>query len=385
MSRPGAFYGGAQVGVPLFWGDLRSAGDKLQLGYGGGLLAGYRMTDWLAAELDAGYMAGKLGAADWQLDDRMDASGMIRYTAGDYALGDVYSKTRLFRVGLRAPVQLLRLFGRRGRFQIEIAPHIYLNSFSTGIHDRQTDDELTEGVSPRSWSYTAGSDLGFSYRTGQRSRIFLRSALSWIYDDRFEGVSTHPAWRENFMLYTSVGISFDLGKARKAKRHNSKPTPVASTVPAQPVTPAPVEKASEETPAPATEKPEPPAAAPATESETTTTVQPAAAPYDWIAPIYFNRNSATVDTVRYRELLQHILRLADEYRELSIQIKGWTDTTGTEAGNEKLSQQRAQALADYLIGQGADSNRIQVQGEGEDHAAGDGAEGRRVEVMMASQ
>jgi outer membrane protein OmpA-like peptidoglycan-associated protein len=47
------------------------------------------------------------------------------------------------------------------------------------------------------------------------------------------------------------------------------------------------------------------------------------------------------------------------------QIIGHTDSTGPENYNQKLSERRAQAVADYLVGKGIDPNRITTIGFGE--------------------
>ena len=65
-----------------------------------------------------------------------------------------------------------------------------------------------------------------------------------------------------------------------------------------------------------------------------------------------------------------------------------TDSSGSERENEKLSQQRAQAVADRLQHEGINASRIRVQGRGEAQpiADNDTAEGRaanrRVEIVV---
>lgn len=45
-------------------------------------------------------------------------------------------------------------------------------------------------------------------------------------------------------------------------------------------------------------------------------------------------------------------------------IEGHTDSSGDRAANVALSERRAQAVADYLVGQGVDRSRIEVKGVG---------------------
>ncbi|MDX8567422.1 hypothetical protein OZ668_05470 [Elizabethkingia sp. HX XZB] len=203
-------YIGVQAGSPLFWGDLSSTGEKFRPGYGGGLFAGYRFTDWLAIEANTDYMTGNIGASKWQTNDLIDNQGVIHYTQGSYKLGDIYSKIRLSRYGLRLPVQVLKIFRNSGKFNIEIAPHFFINDFSTGIYNIKSNQKLTDGTKPKSLSYSMGGDLAFSYRINKQTRLFLRSSFSWLNDDKYDGIITYPAWKENLMLYTSIGVSFDI-------------------------------------------------------------------------------------------------------------------------------------------------------------------------------
>jgi len=68
----------------------------------------------------------------------------------------------------------------------------------------------------------------------------------------------------------------------------------------------------------------------------------------------------------------------------SLEIVGYTDATGPEAYNQKLSERRAQSVADYLAGKGVTKLSIRGMGEGNpvaENATGEGrASNRRVEI-----
>jgi len=49
----------------------------------------------------------------------------------------------------------------------------------------------------------------------------------------------------------------------------------------------------------------------------------------------------------------------------SVVVLGYTDPVGSEASNQKLSEQRAQSVVDYLVSKGIPSNKISAQGKGE--------------------
>ena len=55
----------------------------------------------------------------------------------------------------------------------------------------------------------------------------------------------------------------------------------------------------------------------------------------------------------------------NDYPEVSIRITGHTCWLGTTEHNLDLSQRRAKAVADYLMSQGIDRDRLIVAAEGE--------------------
>ncbi len=73
----------------------------------------------------------------------------------------------------------------------------------------------------------------------------------------------------------------------------------------------------------------------------------------------------------------------------TVQIVGYTDSTGSDAINNPLSQDRAQSVQSYLVARGVQAQRIVTQGMGSQNpiAGNDTAEGRslnrRVEIFVA--
>ena len=64
---------------------------------------------------------------------------------------------------------------------------------------------------------------------------------------------------------------------------------------------------------------------------------------------------------------------------LKIELGGHTDNVGRPEANQRLSEQRAKAVYDYLINKGIPSNRLSYKGYGETQpvATNDTDEGRR--------
>ncbi|GGF41659.1 OmpA family protein [Echinicola rosea] len=95
-------------------------------------------------------------------------------------------------------------------------------------------------------------------------------------------------------------------------------------------------------------------------------------------------------TPQAQENVMEMARILNEYPDTNIMIDGHTDSKGSEQYNQKLSEQRAGSVANYLKMQGIDSSRLTTVGHGEslpvasnDTDAGR-AENRRVEVAITA-
>jgi len=106
--------------------------------------------------------------------------------------------------------------------------------------------------------------------------------------------------------------------------------------------------------------------------------------------VQFDNNSSELRP----ESLAYLDRVAQRLNELpsiSGVIEGHTDSNGSDAHNQGLSERRAQAVHDYLIARGVASSRITAQGFGEsqpiaDNATPEGrAQNRRVVLRRTDQ
>jgi outer membrane protein OmpA-like peptidoglycan-associated protein len=103
----------------------------------------------------------------------------------------------------------------------------------------------------------------------------------------------------------------------------------------------------------------------------------------------FPRRSAEL-TEQGKELVEKHRQDAREQlsRASYIEVIGHTDDVGDDDYNMKLSQQRAEAMRDYLVGTGLDPNKIVTVGAGETRPIASNktpegrAENRRVEVLV---
>ena len=78
------------------------------------------------------------------------------------------------------------------------------------------------------------------------------------------------------------------------------------------------------------------------------------------------------------QTLTDLNRVLKKYPKNRIVVQGYTDSTGTDAINNKLSQQRAKAVYDFLLGSGLKTLSINYVGYGSSNpvASNDTAEGR---------
>lgn len=66
----------------------------------------------------------------------------------------------------------------------------------------------------------------------------------------------------------------------------------------------------------------------------------------------------------------------------SLDVRAYTDPKGNDAYNERLSRQRARAVADYLVAHGVDPSRIDARGMGKTNAYPSYEQDRRAEVTI---
>lgn len=78
--------------------------------------------------------------------------------------------------------------------------------------------------------------------------------------------------------------------------------------------------------------------------------------------------------------LNNLVNLLTENKELSLEIGGYTDSTGSDDYNQVLSGKRALSVVTYLINKGISSDRLKYKGYGNKFPAGDNVteEGRKL-------
>lgn len=91
---------------------------------------------------------------------------------------------------------------------------------------------------------------------------------------------------------------------------------------------------------------------------------------------------------QFQSTLREVAQTLDSYSQTYVDVLGHTDATGSDASNQTLSVNRAQAVANYLGSRGVVKARLGVRGYGESTpiASNDTEEGRsenrRVEIKI---
>ena len=108
---------------------------------------------------------------------------------------------------------------------------------------------------------------------------------------------------------------------------------------------------------------------------------------DMPSEVTFGVDSTNIDA-GFRNTLDQVAATLTQYEKTYVDVMGHTDSTGSDAYNQTLSERRASAVADYLSIRGVQSVRLATRGYGESQPkasnldpAGRSAN-RRVEIRL---
>lgn len=189
-----------------------------------------------------------------------------------------------------------------------------------GIGYQRAEEEFDAFPSPNSPGRredgNLAAKLGVGLQTTLEKRVGVRAELAYRADfDDTSVAAPNESWFGDVLA--TVGVVIPLG-----------PAPVAAVAPPPPA-PAP-------TPAP------PPAPAPIT-------IDLNGVNFD------FDKSTLRPDAVA---ILGEATEILKRYPDLRVEVAGHTDSVGTAAYNQGLSERRAKAVYDYLTSNGIDSSRL---------------------------
>jgi outer membrane protein OmpA-like peptidoglycan-associated protein len=107
-----------------------------------------------------------------------------------------------------------------------------------------------------------------------------------------------------------------------------------------------------------------------------------------MSDVLFDFNKYTLKSDA-REKLAKVSGILLAYPGLTLQVEGYTDNVGTDDYNQKLSEERAGAVRDFLVTEGVVQNNISAAGYGKsdpvaDNSSASGrAENRRVQLVVS--
>ncbi|WP_449272092.1 OmpA family protein [Hymenobacter humi] len=84
-------------------------------------------------------------------------------------------------------------------------------------------------------------------------------------------------------------------------------------------------------------------------------------------------NNLFFDTNKYdlksqsRTELNRLIEFLQQYKDVQIEVSGYTDNVGTPESNLQLSERRAESVVKYLSGHGISPTRLRSKGYGERH------------------
>jgi OOP family OmpA-OmpF porin len=103
--------------------------------------------------------------------------------------------------------------------------------------------------------------------------------------------------------------------------------------------------------------------------------------------VHFDYDKATLKPESIR-ILDAAVNTLKNHPQIKVEVAGHTDSRGSEAYNQQLSERRAKVVYDYLVDHGIDANRLSWRGYGESQPIADNsteagrAQNRRTELKV---
>lgn len=369
------WYVGIEGGVPFGVNSFSSFGaDKTRAGYDFGLYGGYRFNPVLSAELFAKWGQTNLASRSccansgyWLGNDAITYHAPVAGLAGaDYT--DLKSSVFLQQYGAQLNVNLLGFFRqtRQSRWRLELSPVLAAVGTKADIQTIAEGNSLIKDNTR--WHLGAGGRLQASCAITDNLHLGIYSGITALTGKGMVGLAER-IHSGNFIWESGLRIGLSIGKCRR------KTVPVAESVPATPLVPAtPVE---EKPAAPAEEKQLPPAEEAVSTPATEETAEPAAT--ITFPVIYFDFNKTDIRNSEVAKL-QEIFNILRDNPDMKILIAGWADPKGGDAVNKRMSLRRAETVKTWLVNQGIDASRMEVQGMGIDYEEKDASKARRIVV-----
>ena len=96
--------------------------------------------------------------------------------------------------------------------------------------------------------------------------------------------------------------------------------------------------------------------------------------------VFFQERSARLDAPA-RGVIAQVARRANAEPAAPVEVRGYTDSSGSPPADVLLSRERVQSVADALVAHGVAANRLVRKGQGQT-GANPGVASRRVEITV---
>ena len=197
----------------------------------------------------------------------------------------------------------------------------------------------------KNWSFQGGyayekysrddiSSSGFTYLTPSPAVTAASTSTSYL-----NGYNLNPNGNQN-IFYVTATYRFDAPPLPVAQLKVAEPPPAPRVAPPPPPPPPPA--------------PPPPPPAPQVQKITLDSK----VLFDFDKAVLKPEGKTAIDS-------QIVGKLAQVQKLEVVLVTGHTDPIGTEAYNQKLSERRADAVRDYLVGKGVPKDKIETIGMGE--------------------
>ncbi len=356
---------GGNGGISVFRGDMISfSADKTYIGVQGGLQLGYQFTPTFGLSLTADMGQGKGSAKEWEKAFKIYSNGESYYgtepETGFAYYNDIYTKINYFTLGLHGDFNVNNFFGKKElrRWTVLLSPAVYLQKFSPKLYKKEDDKRFdTSSTLDNDVNLGLGGDIVLRYRASKHIDLQLKSGVAWIANNNFDGVATCCTSKYNWLANLSVGVIWKIGNNKK--RENLMYATARSVAPV-------ILPVKEETRPVVKEEQKPVVKQEEKTVENVVKVEAGEKAFPVLPTVHFKRNSAIIDTVRYANELSRIVEALKEFPGVKVDIRGYTDHTGTDRVNLPLSLKRAEALKMYLVSKGILADRMSTFGEGKD-------------------
>ena len=356
---------GGNGGISVFRGDMISfSADKTYIGVQGGLQLGYQFTPTFGLSLTADMGQGKGSAKEWEKAFKIYSNGESYYgtepATGFAYYNDIYTKINYFTLGLHGDFNVNNFFGKKElrRWTVLLSPAVYLQKFSPKLYKKEDDKRFdTSSTLDNDVNLGLGGDIVLRYRASKHIDLQLKSGVAWIANNNFDGVATCCTSKYNWLANLSVGVIWKIGNNKK--RENLMYATARSVAPV-------ILPVKEETRPVVKEEQKPVVKQEEKTVENVVKVEAGEKAFPVLPTVHFKRNSAIIDTVRYANELSRIVEALKEFPGVKVDIRGYTDHTGTDRVNLPLSLKRAEALKMYLVSKGILADRMSTFGEGKD-------------------